>query len=41
MEALLTDQPDAQRVLKAATLPGTPEEKPMTGSGSAGFARIL
>ncbi len=41
MEALLTDQPDPQRVMKAAAPLGTPEEKRPTGSGSAGFARIL
>ncbi len=41
MEALLTDQPDPQQVLKAATAPETPADKPVTGSGTAGFAKIL
>jgi DNA-binding transcriptional ArsR family regulator len=41
MEALLTDNPDPQQVMRAATLLGTPTEKPMTGSGTAGFAKIL
>lgn len=41
MEALLTDQPDPQRVMAAATLLGTSAEKPLTGSGTAGFAKIL
>jgi DNA-binding transcriptional ArsR family regulator len=41
MEALLTDNPDPQQVMRAATLLGTPTEKPLTGSGTAGFAKIL
>ena len=41
MEALLTDNPDPRQVMKAATLFGTPTEKPLTGSGTAGFAKIL
>lgn len=41
MEALLTDQPDPQQVMRAATALDTLENKPLTGSGSAGFARIL
>lgn len=41
MEALLTDQPDPKRVMKAATVLGTAAEKPMTGTGAAGFAKIL
>lgn len=41
MEALLTDQPDPQRVLKAVTLPRTQDERSPASSGSAGFARIL
>ena len=36
MEALLTDQPDPKRVMKAATFLGTAAEKPMTGNGAAG-----
>ncbi len=45
MEALLTDQPDPQKVMKAAQTAGTragkPPEKTMTGTGTAGFAKIL
>jgi len=41
MEALLTDQPDPRQVLKAATAPVAPADKPVTGSGTAGFAKIL
>lgn len=41
MEALLTDQPDPKRVMKAATFLGTAAEKPMTSTGAAGFAKIL
>lgn len=41
MEALLIDQPDPQRVMEAATLLGLPAEKPETGAGTAGFAKIL
>ncbi|AMO70680.1 ArsR/SmtB family transcription factor [Sphingorhabdus sp. M41] len=41
MEALLTDQPDPKRVMAAATLLGTSTEKPLAGSGTAGFAKIL
>lgn len=41
MEALLIDQPDPQQVLKAATAPDRPADKPATGSGTAGFAKIL
>tara|TARA_R110000824_G_scaffold52543_6_gene145622 strand:+ start:59 stop:457 length:399 start_codon:yes stop_codon:yes gene_type:complete len=41
MEALLTDHPDPQQVMKAATTVATQTEKPLTGSGTAGFAKIL
>jgi DNA-binding transcriptional ArsR family regulator len=41
MEVLLTDQPDPQRVMEAASLPGLPVKKPGTGPGAAGFAKIL
>ncbi|WP_373490611.1 ArsR/SmtB family transcription factor [Parasphingorhabdus sp.] len=41
MEALLTDQPDLQRIMKAASPFGTPDDRPSTSSVSAGFARIL
>lgn len=41
MEALLIEQPDPQRVMQAATLLSLPAEKPLTGPGAAGFAKIL
>jgi|TARA_R100001244_G_scaffold6593_1_gene7774 DNA-binding transcriptional ArsR family regulator len=41
MEALLTDQPDPQKILQAATVADNAAEKPATGSGTAGFAKIL
>lgn len=41
MEALLTDHPDPQKVIKAATTVGNKTENPMTGTGTAGFAKIL
>ena len=41
MEALLTDQPSPQQVLEAAVLPKTASEKPVAGTGAAGFAKIL
>lgn len=41
MEALLTDQPDPQQVLAAATTAHIPVDRPVTGSGAAGFAKIL
>jgi DNA-binding transcriptional ArsR family regulator len=41
MEALLTDPPDPQQVLAAATTADIPAHRPVTGSGAAGFAKIL
>ncbi|MGB5483707.1 ArsR/SmtB family transcription factor [Parasphingorhabdus sp.] len=41
MEALLIDKPDPQRVMEAAASRGLPAEKPLTGAGAAGFAKIL
>jgi DNA-binding transcriptional ArsR family regulator len=41
MEALLTDNPDPDRVMKAAKLLGKPTGKPSAGTGTAGFAKIL
>lgn len=41
MEALLADQPDPKRVVEAAAVPGLAADKPLTGPGTAGFARIL
>lgn len=41
MEAMLTDKPDPQRIMKAAALLDNPTEKPLTGIGTAGFAIIL
>tara|TARA_R110000850_G_scaffold7676_21_gene28035 strand:+ start:234 stop:632 length:399 start_codon:yes stop_codon:yes gene_type:complete len=41
MEALLTDQPDPQDVLKAAAAPARATGRPATGTGTAGFAKIL
>ncbi len=41
MEAMLTDSPDPQRIMEAATSPCTSVEKPLTGIGTAGFAKIL
>ena len=45
MEALLTEEPDPQRIMKAAALvdavPEKPAENRSTGTGTAGFAKIL
>jgi len=41
MEALLTDQPDPQQVSQAVAAPASPGKKRATGSGTAGFAKIL
>ncbi|MDA3858251.1 MAG: metalloregulator ArsR/SmtB family transcription factor [Roseovarius sp.] len=41
MEAMLTDKPDPQRIMEAATLLDNPTGKPWTGIGTAGFAKIL
>lgn len=41
MEALLTDQPDPQKIRQAATVADDAAEKPETSSGTAGFAKIL
>ncbi len=45
MEALLTDEPDPQQIMTAAALVGAAQEKPdenrTTGTGTAGFAKIL
>ena len=41
MEALLTDQPDLQQMLKAAAAPDMPADRSVTVTGTAGFAKIL
>lgn len=41
MEALLTEEPDPQRIMAAATTVAAPAKKPVTGTGTAGFAKIL
>lgn len=41
MEVLLTDQPDPQQVMKAATTGVVAPKKLLTGTGTAGFAKIL
>tara|TARA_R110000824_G_scaffold11746_15_gene51590 strand:- start:21962 stop:22360 length:399 start_codon:yes stop_codon:yes gene_type:complete len=41
MEALLTDQPDPQQIMEAAAIVAAPKPRPMTGTGTAGFAKIL
>lgn len=41
MEALLTDKPDAQSVMEAATSRAAPSAKQSTIAGAAGFAKIL
>ena len=41
MEALLTEEPDPQRIMAAATTLAAPAKKPPTGTGTAGFAKIL
>jgi len=41
MEALLTDQPDPQQISQAVAAPVSPGKKRATGTGTAGFAKIL
>ena len=41
MEALLTDQLDPQQALAAAATADMPADRPVAGSGAAGFAKIL
>ncbi|MEJ6595198.1 metalloregulator ArsR/SmtB family transcription factor [Parasphingorhabdus sp.] len=41
MELLLADNLDPKRIMKAATLFGVTTNKPLAGSGTAGFVKIL